>query len=64
DNERALVIRELGCRILRFTNEKVMNNIDDVILTIKKELFTTDPAFKGEPSPSGEAGGAGDHHTK
>jgi very-short-patch-repair endonuclease len=38
DREKTAAIEEIGCRILRFTNDEVFNAIDQVIQTIKNEL--------------------------
>jgi very-short-patch-repair endonuclease len=48
DQDRTKAIEQLGCRVLRFTNEDVLDRIDDVISAIRKEIA----------SPSGEVGGA------
>lgn len=52
DNDRTEKIQESsGCLILRFTNNEVKHDIENVILTIKRALARA-------TSPSGEAGGA------
>lgn len=39
DRKRSYHISQLGYRVVRFTNEEIMNDITDVILNIKKELI-------------------------
>lgn len=39
DRKRSYHISQLGFRVVRFTNEEVMNDLDNVILKIKKELI-------------------------
>lgn len=52
DRDRTEKIEESsGCVVLRFTNNEVKHDIENVILTIKRALAR-------ETSPSGEAGGA------
>jgi Uncharacterized protein conserved in bacteria len=55
DQERTARIKEAGCRILRFTNNEVKNQIDTVVHAIELELKV---ASSDATSPSGEAGGA------
>jgi len=38
DNDRTSILSEFGIRIIRFTNEEVINNIDDVVRRIKESL--------------------------
>ena len=38
DRERTFAIEKLGCRVLRFSNSDVTNNIEQVLKTIKKAL--------------------------
>lgn len=38
DNERTRKIEQFGCRVLRFTNAEVMNQIEEVLKKIEKEL--------------------------
>ncbi|MFH1890660.1 MAG: endonuclease domain-containing protein [Candidatus Kuenenbacteria bacterium] len=40
DKERSLNIENLGFKVIRFTNEQVENNIDEVINKIKKIIKT------------------------
>lgn len=39
DRKRSYHISQLGYRVIRFTNEEVMTDINDVILNIKKNLY-------------------------
>lgn len=39
DRKRSYHISQLGFRVVRFTNEEVMNDLDNVILKIKKEFI-------------------------
>ena len=56
DINRTAELENLGIKVIRFTNEEVFNNIDDVIERIRKELTnTTIPNPTLTPSPSGEA---------
>lgn len=50
DKERTLVLEALGCRILRFTNNEVANQIEEVIKTIKNETHPLNP-LKGTCLP-------------
>jgi very-short-patch-repair endonuclease len=38
DKERSNYLKSIGQRILRFTNQEALTNIDKVIFTIRKEL--------------------------
>lgn len=38
DRNRDIVLQDMGCKILRVTNDEVINNIEIVIRTIKDEL--------------------------
>ena len=39
DNGRTAQLESLGFKVLRFTNDQVLNQIDNVIETIKKNLY-------------------------
>ncbi|MGV3588784.1 MAG: endonuclease domain-containing protein [Adhaeribacter sp.] len=39
DAGRTYELEEMGIKVLRFTNEEVLNDLDKVILTIKKHLI-------------------------
>ena len=54
DRERTTKIETLGCRVMRFTNTEVMNQIEYVIMSIRKELPTSKENIA---SPLGEVGG-------
>ena len=60
DREKTAAIEGSGCRILRFTNDHVVNGIDQVLNTIKNEL----PPFGRQASHLGEVGGRGIHVRK
>ncbi|MDO6742489.1 MULTISPECIES: DUF559 domain-containing protein [Polaribacter] len=49
DNLRTKILQELGFKVIRFTNEEVIGNVDSTIKKITQEL---------ENLPSGEVGGA------
>ena len=53
DYERDDILRSLGFNILRFTNKQINNNIENVIVEIKKSLADTPRPFRG-----GVGGGA------
>ena len=54
DQERTEILNNLNFKVIRFTNEEVINNIEKVILDIKKELDQVDVA---SPLPCGEGWG-------
>ena len=57
DQERDLVIQELGIKVLRFKNEEIFKSLPDVLNKIKIELSTRLQLLKS--SPDGEdLGGA------
>ena len=63
DQERDLVIQELGIKVLRFKNEEIFNSLPEVLNKIKTELSTRFQLFKSssalKSSPNGEdLGGA------
>ena len=39
DTQRTVALSKQGFRVIRFTNDEVLHDIDNVILTIKSELF-------------------------
>ncbi|MFK7834001.1 MAG: DUF559 domain-containing protein [Winogradskyella sp.] len=49
DEVRTLILRDLGFKVIRFTNEQVIGNIDNVLSQIETKLKSL---------PSGEVGGA------
>ena len=49
DEIRTLILRDLGFKVIRFTNEQVIGNIDKVLEHMEKQLKSL---------PSGEVGGA------
>ncbi|MBG7612958.1 DUF559 domain-containing protein [Polaribacter sp. BAL334] len=53
DELRTKILNELGFKVIRFTNEEVIGNIDNVIKTISSQL---------ESLPFGEVGGASPPH--
>ena len=53
DELRTNILEELGLKVMRFTNEEVIGNIEQVTAKITKEL---------ESLPSGEVGGASPPH--
>ena len=38
DAERSIILQSLGLTVLRFTNEQIKNNLDEVISTIQTHL--------------------------
>ena len=38
DRERTAIIEALGCRVLRFSNNEVISDIESVLTSIKKAL--------------------------
>ena len=56
DNLRIDILQELGYKVIRFTNEEVVGNIEEVIKKITKELHNSD-----NPLPSGGLGWAPPH---
>ena len=55
DEERTNYLSSIGYSVLRFTNEEVLCNIDDVLKKISDKLITT--TSNHSPLPSGGAGG-------
>jgi very-short-patch-repair endonuclease len=43
DNERTFNLNQKGYKVIRFTNEEVLNNIESVIREIKKHIGPTRP---------------------
>ncbi|MBS9767105.1 MAG: leucine--tRNA ligase [Flavobacteriaceae bacterium] len=41
DNERTKILEDLGYKVIRFTNEEVIGNLDEVLKNIEKELSQT-----------------------
>lgn len=59
DKDRTAAIEELGCRVLRFTNDDVFNVLGEVITSIKNELtHSLKPPAGRRASPLEEVGGA------
>ncbi|MFA6132317.1 MAG: endonuclease domain-containing protein [Patescibacteria group bacterium] len=60
DKFRSDVLEGFGYKILRFTNEQVLKDIDSVIKIIKTEIFSP-PSLGGgeEPRSSASSGGKG-----
>jgi 16S rRNA (guanine527-N7)-methyltransferase len=57
DKEKEYILNELhGIRILRFRNDEVLDHLEKVLETIRKELL------KSSPPPSGEGLGVGENH--
>ena len=61
DNNRTIILNELGFKIIRFTNEQVINNIYEVLKEIKKELGSQELILNSiapvlAPSRSGRVG--------
>ena len=53
DEERTSILLARGLNILRFNNREVMNNLDDVLLTIRDVLGPPQPT----PQPPPDTGG-------
>ena len=51
DEERTRIIQDAGFRVIRFSNENVLNNFADVLQKIKIELTSPSPVERG---PGGE----------
>jgi len=49
DDLRTTILKEVGFKVIRFTNEQILGDIDNVLLYIEKQLKSL---------PSGEVGGA------
>ncbi len=58
DKIRTLWLEDKGFKVLRFTNEEVLGNIDHIIETIKVEIEQRSSIEDTIPSPSGRQGGA------
>ena len=53
DNLRTQILQELGFKVIRFTNQEVIGNIENVTKKITQELHNSDKSL-----PFGEVGGA------
>lgn len=53
DNERTTVLEGLGFKVLRFTNDEIIGNIDNVIRTIKRNMENIEKSM-----PTGEQNNA------
>jgi len=51
DEERTRIIQDAGFKVIRFSNESVLNSLEDVLLKIKIELTSPSPLERG---PGGE----------
>jgi leucyl-tRNA synthetase len=47
DAERTKIIQEAGFKVIRFTNEKVLNNLEEVLTKIKIALSSPSPLERG-----------------
>jgi ATP-dependent exoDNAse (exonuclease V) beta subunit len=61
DNERTIILNELGYKVIRFTNNDVLTNIHKVLNKIQDELkiqqqFQNSNSSVSSPSPSGRVG--------
>lgn len=57
DEVRTEILNSLGFKVVRFTNEEVINDIENVLLTIKNELTVSASALENS-HPLGELEGA------
>ena len=57
DEVRTEILNSLGFKVIRFTNEEVINDTENVLVSIKNELTTAASALDNPP-PSGELEGA------
>ena len=57
DEVRTEILNSLGFKVIRFTNEEVINDIENVLLTIKNELTAAASALENS-HPLGELEGA------
>ncbi|KJS05019.1 MAG: isoleucyl-tRNA synthase [Flavobacteriales bacterium BRH_c54] len=57
DEVRTEILNSLGFKVIRFTNEEVINDIENVLLTIKNELIAAASALENS-HPLGELEGA------
>ena len=48
DEERTYMIEKLGLKVIRFTNEAILNNIESVLQEIKMNLPNLPPSPPGE----------------
>jgi 5-methyltetrahydrofolate--homocysteine methyltransferase len=48
DAERTAWLEEEGYRVIRFTNNQVLSNLDDVLISIKKELAVPPSGARGQ----------------
>jgi isoleucyl-tRNA synthetase len=57
DAQRTLILNQLGYRVIRYKNEAVLGNIQEVVNSIKKELSQTPTIPKNSPPLGGVGGG-------
>lgn len=50
DENRNFLLRKRGFRVIRFTNEEIIHNIDRAIQRIKEQLNVSDPSRLYDPS--------------
>jgi very-short-patch-repair endonuclease len=60
DGGRTHELRELGFKVLRFSNEQILNKLDSVLQSIKYTLTHSLSAEQAPPSPLGEGGRGGE----
>ncbi|PWA04270.1 UvrD-helicase domain-containing protein [Flavobacterium psychrotolerans] len=61
DNERTIVLNNLGYKLIRFTNKQVIENVSEVLEKIKQELSLQEEILNSSspvsaPAPSGRVG--------
>jgi very-short-patch-repair endonuclease len=54
DQERQAFLEELGLRVIRFSNDAVLNNLNEVLRVIGEALETSPPAAATPSPPCGE----------
>jgi len=47
DKERTKILDRLGLRVIRFSNEEITNNLEEVLLKLKKTLVSEMEDFNG-----------------
>lgn len=57
DEERTTILNQLGFRVIRFTNDQVLGDIDSVLKEIHVEFCQTPSLPKGAPPIGGDGGG-------
>ncbi|MGH6932941.1 MAG: endonuclease domain-containing protein [Dongiaceae bacterium] len=53
DSSRTARLSSLGFRVLRFSNDDVMNNLEGVVRSIENEIVSTGPPLPLAPSHAG-----------